>query len=235
MTAAPSSLTGLPFAAAAAATASHATAFDTHAPVSAPHFEDLLSDSEDWPLEDDVAFADPSAPPLSLDSSRLEYRHMAKYILGLFPQAACVPPSAPPPRVLFESFFTASAPSLPTLNFNWFDRVRQAVTDTASRMAAFLATGRSERSFLPSHNLLYAVRSDHSGARAVPVNESLLAHFDRPLRPNLLVGLSVHDAMALEASFRGQSEALSYTLWVLSGLLEFVFACRALHQPTLRS
>ena len=57
--------------------------------------------------------------------------------------------------------------------------------------------------FLPSRHLSYAVHGDHAGAKAVPVNESLLAHFERPLRPNLLVGLSVRDAMALESSFRG--------------------------------
>ena len=222
VTASPSSHTGLPFAAVAAATASHATMFDPHVPTSAPRFEDPLSDSEDRPLEDDVAFADPSAPPLSRDSSHSEYRRIAEHILGLFPQAVGVPPSTPPPRALFESFFTASAPSPPTLNFNCFDRVRQALTDADSRMAAFLATGCSERSFLPSRNLSYAVRGEHSGAKAVPVNESLLALFDHPLRPNLLVGLSVCDATALEASFCGQSKALSYALWVLSGLLGFV-------------
>ena len=89
-------------------------------------------------------------------------------------------------------------------------------------MAAFLTSGRSGRVFLPPRHLSYAVRGDHAGAKAVPVNESLLAHFERPLRPNLLVGLSVCDAMALESSFWGQSETLSYALWVLSGLLGFV-------------
>ena len=49
-----------------------------------------------------------------------------------------------------------------------------------------------------------------------------LAHFDRPLRPTLQLGHSVRDAMSLESSFRGQSETLSYALWVLSGLLGFV-------------
>ena len=49
-----------------------------------------------------------------------------------------------------------------------------------------------------------------------------MAHFERPLRPSLQLGLTVRDAMALEASFRAQSEALSYSMWVLSGLLGFV-------------
>ena len=36
------------------------------------------------------------------------------------------------------------------------------------------------------------------------------------------MGVTVRNAMALEASFRVQSEALSYSMWVLSGLLGFV-------------
>ena len=56
----------------------------------------------------------------------------------------------------------------------------------------------------------------------MPVNESLLVHFDKTLRPSLLVGLSVLDTMAFEASFRAWSEALSYSIWVLPGLLGFV-------------
>ena len=89
-------------------------------------------------------------------------------------------------------------------------------------MAAAFSSGRSDRVFLPSRRLAYAVRGYHAGAKAFPVNESLLAHFDCPLRPTLQVGLSVRDAMSLESSFRGQSETLSYALWVLSGLLGFV-------------
>ena len=89
-------------------------------------------------------------------------------------------------------------------------------------MAAFLSSGSSDRVFLPSRRLPYAVCGDHASAKAVPVNESLLAHFERPLRNSLLVGLSVKDAMSLESSFRGQSESLSYALWILSGLLGFV-------------
>ena len=147
---------------------------------------------------------------------------MVEYVLGLFPQASGVPPSAPPSRALFESFFADSTPPSPNLHFNWFDSVRQSLTDADSRMAAFLSSGHSDRVFLPSRHLSYAVCGDHAGAKAVPVSESLLAHFERPLRPNLLVGLSVRDAMTLESSFRGQSETLSYALWVLSGLLGFV-------------
>ena len=147
---------------------------------------------------------------------------MIDYICGLFVQAAGVPPSAPPPRALFESFSAPVAPATPSLNFNWFDRVRTALMDADSRVAALLASGRPECLLLPQRLASYAVRGDCSLGRAVPVNESLLAHFDRPLRTNLQMGVTARDAMALEASFRAQSEALSYSMWVLSGLLGFV-------------
>ena len=108
------------------------------------------------------------------------------------------------------------------LTFNWFDRVRTALMDADGRVAALLAAGRPERLLLPQRLASYAVRGDCSLGRAVPVNDSLLAHFDRPLRTNLKMGVTIRDAMTLEASFRAQSEALSYSLWVLSGLLGFV-------------
>ena len=162
---------------------------------------------------------DPSAPPLSLDSARSEYRRMIDYVCGLFPQAAGVLPSPPPLRALFESFF---APATPSLNFNWFDRVRTALVDADSRVAALLASGRPERLLLPQRLGSYAVRGDFSLGHSVPVNESLLSHFERPLRTNLQMGITVGDAMALEASCRAQTEALSYSMYVLLGLLEFV-------------
>ena len=83
--------------------------------------------------------------------------------------------------------------------------------------------GRSNRAFLPSRHSTYAVRGPHAADyRAVPVNESLLSHYDRPLRPSLQVGLTVCDLMSLEYSFRAQLESLSYAMWVLSGLLGFI-------------
>ena len=147
---------------------------------------------------------------------------MIDYICGLFPQAAGVPPSAPPLRALFESFFAPAAPATPSLQLNWFDRVRTSLVEADSRVAAILSSGRPERLVLPQRLGSYAVKGDCALGRAVPVNESLLSHFERPLRPTLQMGVTVRDAMALEASCRAQLEALSYSMWVLSGLLGFV-------------
>ena len=127
---------------------------------------------------------------------------MVEYISGLFPMASGVPPVEPPPRALFESFFAPVPPASQSLAFNWFECVRTALIDANARVASLLASGRPERLLLPQRMATYAVRGECSHGRAVPVNESLLAHFERPLRPNLHLGLTVRDAMALEASFR---------------------------------
>ena len=165
---------------------------------------------------------DPSAPPLALESARSEYRRMIDYICGLFPQAVWVPPSAPPPRALFESFFAPAIPATPSVQLNWFDRVLTSVLEVDSRVASILSSGRPERLVMPQRLPTYAVKGDCALGRTVPVNESLLSHFERPLRPNLQLGITIRDAMALEASSRAQSEGLSYAMWVLSGLLGFV-------------
>ena len=102
---------GLPVTCAAAAVpGSHFPAFDPHASTSTPPLEDPHFDPEDRQFDDEASFADPSAPSLSLDSSRFEYCRVVEYVLGMFPQASGVPPPAPPPHALFESFFADSIP-----------------------------------------------------------------------------------------------------------------------------
>ena len=118
---------------------------------------------------------------------------MVECICRLFPQAVGVPPVDPPPRALFESFFAPAPHSHPSLALNWFARVQQALIDANSRLAA----GRSDRAFLSTRHSTYAVRGPHAASRAVPVNGSLMSHFDRPLRPSLQVGLTVRDLMTL--------------------------------------
>ena len=189
--------------------------YDPYAPSAPLASTDPFSDDDEHFPDDIPNPLDPSAPPLSLDSARSEYCRMIDYVCGLFPQAAGVPP----PRALFESFF---APATPSINFNWFDRVCTSLVDADSRVAALLASGRPERLILPQRLGSYAVRGECSLGRAVSVNESLLSHFERPLRPTLQMGITVRDAMALEASCRVHSEALSYSMWVLLRLLGFV-------------
>ena len=88
--------------------------------------------------------------------------------------------------------------------------------------AAFLSSGRSDFSFLPPHNASYAVRGGFASGQAVPVNPSMLSHFEKQLKPSYHVGLTIREAATLESLLRCQAEALSHSMWVPSGLLGFV-------------
>ena len=125
---------------------------------SVPRPDEFVDPDERLPDEDHPP-VDPLAPSLSLDSYRSEYRRMFEYVCGLFPQAVGVPPVELPPRARFESFFAPLPQSLSPLAFNWFERVRQALMDADSRLAAWVVAGRSDRSFLPARHSTYAVRS----------------------------------------------------------------------------
>ena len=174
-------------------------------------------------------FADPEAsgsvapvpPPLS-DSARTEVRRMYQYLVDLFLQAVGSLQAPPPPRTLFEEFFAApSSPHQPVF-LAWFGRVRSTLSEAVSRIASLLASGRPASSLLPPRNTQYSVSGEASLGSAAPINPSLLAMFEHPLRPSLHLGLTVHEAALLEASFRALSESLSHAMWLLSGLLGFV-------------
>ena len=175
------------FAAPAAASAwPPAYPHDPFAPSTPGASADPLLDDDDDRFPGDVHDPlDPSAPPLALESARSEYRRMIDYICGLFPQAVGVSPSAPPPRALFESFFAPATPATPSLQLNWLDRVRASLMEADSRVASILSFGCPERLVLPQRLTSYAVKGDYAVGRAVPVNESLLSHFECPLCPNL--------------------------------------------------
>ena len=186
-----------------------------------------LTDKDEHYPEDDHVPIDPSAPPLSLDSARSEYCRMIEYICGLFPHAAGVPPSAHPPRALFESFFAPVTPATPSLNFNWFDSVHTALMDADTRVAGLLAAGRPERLLLLQRLASYAVRGDCSLGRAVPVNESLFA-----------LTCSFVSRLAMRWRLRpppGRNQRLSLTQCGCFQTCWGLCACRASPQLILRS
>ena len=177
--------------------------------------------------EDDPQDAIPHDPDPAFaagvtDSFRSEFRRMLSFIVDLFPQAADSPSVSPPPRTLFEDFFAPLTVPPQPIFLSWFEQVRTALTDADSRMAASLAAGRSDYSFIPSRSPSYAVHGHFVQGWAVPLNPSLLSLFKRPLKPSLLLGISIREAAAFEASFRAQLEAFSHSMWVLSGLLAFL-------------
>ena len=165
---------------------------------------------------------DPTVPLAVPDQFRSEFYRMLGFIVDLFPQAAGSPAVPPPPRALFEDFFGSSSLSSSPLFLNWFEHVSTALVDADTRLASFIASGRFDFAFLQPRNSLYAVHGEFALGHAAQVNPSLLSLFERSLKPSHHLGLSIREAAALEASFRSHSEALSHSMWVLSGLLAFV-------------
>ena len=159
-------------------------------------------------------------PPVVPDSVRAEMHRMYAY-LDLFPQAAGSPSIDPPPCT-FEDFFTPLSTPQQPIYLDWFTRVHTALVEADSCLATFLASGRPDFAFLPSCSTQYVVRGEFTQGLAATVNPSLLALFERPLQPNLQLGLTIREAATLEALFRANSESLSHSIWLLSGLLAFV-------------
>ena len=126
------------------------------------------------PHDDDSAV--PAAAP---DSVLSEFRQMLAFLVDLFPQAAGSHSSAPPPRALFEDFFSSATPHSPSIFLSWFERVRTALSDADSRLSAFLVSGRFDFSFLPPRNSSYAVKDEFASGQAVPVNPSLLSLYEK--------------------------------------------------------
>ena len=206
--------------------ASSSFAFDSSAVLPDP------SSSYSFSLQDDLLEdSPPDALPRVFDppsfalpeSARPEFCRMMSFIVDLFPQAAGSPSVPPPPRALFEDFFSSSVPPPPPIFLNWFERIRSALADADSCLASFVASGRGDYLFLPSRSSTYTVNGDFAFGVAAPVNPSLLPLFERRLKPMHLVGLTIREAAALETSLRSQSEALAYSMWVLSTLLGFVW------------
>ena len=184
-----------------------------------------------YPPDDPFApgFADPKAsgseapmpPPLS-DSFRAEVCLIYQYLVDLFPQAAGSLQAPPPPCALFEEFFAPQPSPHQPVFLVWFERVRSTLSEGDSCIASLLASGRPESSLLSPRNAQYSVGGEASLGSAAPVNPSLLAMFEGPLRPSLHLGLTIHEAALLEASSRALSVSLSHAMWLLSGLLGFV-------------
>ena len=71
----------------------------------------------------------------------------------------------------------------------------------------------------PKRREYTSVPENPSAGAPLPVNKSLFAHFTGSVSKHRLVGLTLHEAAVLEGLFRSQTEDLSHTLWILSGLI----------------
>ena len=161
----------------------------------------------------------PDAVPRVLDpgfaavpeAARSEFRCILAFIIDLFPQAVGSPSVPPPPRALFEDFFSSSAPSS-SIYLNWFERIWSALSEADSRLASFVASGRGDFLLLPSRFPVYAVHGDFALGGAAPVNPSLLSLLDRKLKPSHHLSLSIREAAAFEGSLHSHSEASSHSM-----------------------
>ena len=172
----------------------------------------------------DSAAPDPEAlgPPSVPESVRAEVCRMYQYLVDFFPQAAGSSQAPPPPRALFEDFFVPASTLHQPVYLSWFERVCSALAEADSCVASLLASCRLEASLLPPRSVQYAVNGEHALGSTVLVNSSLLAMFDRPLRPSHHLDPTIREAALLESSSRSLSESLSHAMWLLSGLLGFV-------------
>ena len=170
------------------------------------------------------AVPDPEAPvtPPFSNSIRAEVRRMYQYLMDLLLQSAGSSQAPPPPCALFEEFFAPPPSPHQPVYLAWFERVWSALSEADSLLASLLASGRPESSLLPPCNAQYSVGGEALLGSTAPVNPSLLAMFERPLRPSLHLDLTIGEAALLEAYSRALSVSLSHAMWLLSGLLGFV-------------
>ena len=166
----------------------------------------------------------PASPHLS-DSARAEVRWMYQYLVDIFLQAAGSSQAPPSPQTLFEEFFAVpSSPHHPVFLI-WFERVRSTLSEADARIVSLLASGRPESSLLSPRQTQCSVGSSASLGSAPPVNPSLQAMFERPLRPSLHLGLTLREAALLESSSRALSES-HHTRCGFCQVSWGLFACR---------
>ena len=171
-----------------------------------------------------AAAPDPEAlvPPTLSDSARAEVRRIYQYLVDLFSQAAGSSQAPLPSCALFEEFFaTPSSPHQPVF-LTCFESVRSNLSEADTRVVNLLANGRPESSLLPPRQAQYSVGGGSSLGSAAPVNPSLMAMFERLLRPSLHLGLTVREAALLESFSHALSELQSHAMWPVSVLLGFV-------------
>ena len=114
------------------------------------HLDDLPEDS---PPDAVPRVLDPGVPAAVPDSACSEFRRMMSFTIDLFPQAAGSPSVAPPPRALFEDFFSSPSPPLSPVFLNWFEKICCAMSEADSRLASFVVSGRGD--FLSSFTFFH--------------------------------------------------------------------------------
>ena len=165
----------------------------------------------------------PSQPNPDPDQmSQKDYRKMLNYIVGIYPQAKGLPPSPRRSKALFEDIFSSVVEPEPLPSLRWFERVVTALQDADRRLHLCVETKRLDSCLLPVRKGIYSVYNNPSCGKFVPINDEFEALLDKPISNSRLVSISLKECSMLETSARSQSEALSHSMWVLSGLLGLI-------------
>lgn len=103
-----------------------------------------------------------------------------------------------------------------------FGRVDQALREADAQLALTVAEGRQDSTLLPKRKPLYGIAGNPVAGSRVLLNESVEALLSRVPAATRQVSISLRESAILEDAFRGQSEALSHSMWMFSGLVGFL-------------
>ena len=178
---------------------------------SAPPGTPRDSGSED----SDSGSSSASAAP---DSSAAQ---LAELVYDFFPEARPVSDSAPPPRCSFESWFDPSpASSFSQPCYRVYPQVDAVESEVADHAAALHRRSKPLSAVLPRNIRRYAVADQLPFVAPQPVNPSFSRLAGASAVGSKRWGSVTFAEMArLERLFRCQLEAMSSSLWMMSGIL----------------
>ena len=175
--------------------------------------------------EDDLRSTDSQAldQASSSQGKPSEYRRMMEFITSMYPQALGDSGQAAKQRSLFETIFSQPPPTTsPTPSFVWFERLLSLFNESDDRLASQVKAGKASTRLLPGRKNIYSVSGNPSSGRSVPLNESLEVLLDRSPSLTRMLGMNIREGMKVESALRNHLEALSHTMWVLSGFVGFL-------------
>ena len=162
---------------------------------------------------------DPPPPP----TRSADYRRMLEFIVDSFPSARGEPLPQRIAQCAFESLFPGrEEPSSPLPTLALYQRVQQVMEDADKRLAKHVDSNRWDRSLLPRRKHIYCVPGFSTENPYTEVNSSLEEHLSNKVSLSRHVPMAASECQALEATFRAQAEALSHSMWVLTGLLSLI-------------
>ena len=148
---------------------------------------------------------------------------MLNYVTSLYPQALGSPDPKVDNRAFFERIYDPEpnpADQCPKLVL--FDRVNLALQQADDKLARHVQSKMFDFNVVPFRKDFYSVKDLPSGGKELPINSSLEPYLSKYPSAYRQVGINWRDTCRLESALRGQAEAISHTMWMLSGLLGFI-------------